>query len=47
MNKRAAAGAFSSDTNDRTEPLVGSRVVLKIWQDAKVSFREPRLEATS
>jgi hypothetical protein len=27
MNKRAASGAKSSDSNDRTEPLVGARSV--------------------
>lgn len=35
MNKRAAAGSDTSDTNDRTEPLVGSAVVLRIFEDAK------------
>eukprot|EP01052_Picozoa_sp_SAG31_P022936 SAG31_NODE_1852_length_7072_cov_12.649792_4_plen_521_part_00 len=40
MNKRAAAGATSSDTNDRTEPLVGSAVVLQIYEDAKGTDRE-------
>jgi putative isomerase len=34
MNKRAAAGSKSSDTNDRTEPLVGSTVVQRIFADA-------------
>jgi hypothetical protein len=34
MNKRSAAGAKSSDTNDRTEPLVGSAVVLAIYKDS-------------
>ena len=34
MNKRAAVGSKSSDTNDRSEPYVGSRVVLRIYQDA-------------
>ena len=32
MNKRAASGSKSSDSNDRTEPLVGSRVVLEIYE---------------
>lgn len=34
MNKRSAAGARSSDTNDRTEPLVGASVVLSIYKDS-------------
>ena len=35
MNKRAASGSSSSDTNDRTEPLVGSTVVKRMYDDAQ------------
>ena len=40
MNKRAAAGSASSDSNDRTEPLVGSMVVSFIYEDSKGTERE-------
>ena len=40
MNKRAASGSTTSDTNDRTEPLVGSAVVLRMLEDAKGTARE-------
>ena len=43
MNKRAASGSRTSDTNDRTEPLVGSAVVLRIYEDAKTSGSPERL----
>ena len=44
MNKRAASGASSSDTNSRTEPLVGAMVVLHIWQDAVGTPREETMK---
>jgi hypothetical protein len=34
MNKRAALGASSSDSNDRSEPMVGAMVLQRIWHDA-------------
>jgi hypothetical protein len=43
MNKRAASGASTSDTNDRTEPLVGAMVTHRMWQDAA---RDPKRKAT-
>ena len=44
MNKRAASGSRSSDTNDRSEPYVGSRVVLRIYQDALGTPREETMK---
>eukprot|EP00937_MAST-01D_sp_MAST-1D-sp2_P000301 g301.t1 len=40
MNKRAAAGSSSSDSNDRTEPLVGAMVVWRVLADAQGTARE-------
>ena len=40
MNKRAAEGSASSDTNGRTEPLVGAMVVRRIYEDAQGTRRE-------
>ena len=40
MNKRAASGSSSSDSNDRTEPLVGSMVTWRILSDALGTSRE-------
>lgn len=40
MNKRAAVGSRSSDTNGRSEPYVGSRVVLRIYEDTLGTPRE-------
>eukprot|EP00051_Salpingoeca_urceolata_P013522 m.169852 g.169852 ORF g.169852 m.169852 type:complete len:934 (+) comp17815_c0_seq5:96-2897(+) len=37
MNKRAASGSSSSDTNDRSEPYVGAGVVKRIYDDALAS----------
>lgn len=44
MNKRSAAGARSSDTNDRTEPLVGAAVVLSIYKDSLGTKREATMQ---
>lgn len=44
MNKRAARGSASSDTNGRTEPLVGATVVLMMIEDAKGTEREAVME---
>eukprot|EP00040_Diaphanoeca_grandis_P024748 m.136415 g.136415 ORF g.136415 m.136415 type:complete len:891 (+) comp29849_c1_seq1:147-2819(+) len=44
MNKRAANGASTSDTNDRTEPYVGSLVVKRIFDDAKGTPRQSTLD---
>ena len=44
MNKRAAMpDASSSDTNDRTEPLVGANVVLRLLEDSRGGPREATL----
>jgi hypothetical protein len=44
MNKRSAAGDRSSDTNDRTEPLVGAAVVLSIYKDSIGTKRETTMK---
>ena len=44
MNKRAAVGSDSSDTNGRTEPLVGAMVVHRIYMDAVGTPREAIME---
>ena len=43
MNKRAASGSSTSDTNDRSEPYVGSMVTHRIWQDAQGTERAATL----
>eukprot|EP01079_Euglenida_sp_SAG-EU17-18_P008042 gene8041-1437_t len=40
MNKRAAAGSSTSDSNDRTEPYVGSMVVHRMYVDSLGTPRE-------
>lgn len=44
MNKRAAAGSSSSDSNDRTEPYVGAMVVQRLWEDAQGTPRAATME---
>jgi hypothetical protein len=44
MNKRAAVGSRTSDTNDRSEPYVGSQVVLRIYRDALGTAREATMK---
>ena len=44
MNKRSAMGAKSSDTNDRTEPLVGAAVVYEIYKNSLGTTREPTMQ---
>ena len=45
MNKRAAVGSRSSDTNGRSEPYVGSRVVLRMYEDAVGTPREETMRS--